>query len=67
LAISSIKRISRTRTWFVFGLKVRALSADGGGADRAWLPTGGTGGYATGTVAERRIRRRHGPLVTSER
>jgi len=51
---------------FVFGTQVCTSLADGAGADREWLLTDGTGGYALGTVAGRRTRRQHALLVTPE-
>src|SRR2546421_11795011 len=55
------------RNRFVFGNQVSASLAEGGGADREWLLTDGTGGYAMGTVAGLRTRRQHALLVTPDR
>src|SRR5436305_12293642 len=55
------------RNQFVFGTQVSASLGEGGGADREWLLTDGTGGYAMGTVAGVRTRRQHALLVTPER
>jgi Glycogen debranching enzyme N terminal/Amylo-alpha-1,6-glucosidase len=57
----------RTRGRFVFGTQVCTSLAEGAGADREWLCTDGTGGYAMGTVAGLRTRRQHGLLVTADR
>jgi hypothetical protein len=57
----------RTRGRFVFGTQVCTSLGDGAGADREWLLTDGTGGYATGTVAGLRTRRQHALLVTPDR
>src|SRR5438477_7105 len=64
LAISSIKRTMRTRSGFVFGAQVCAELSEAGGADREWLLTDATGGYALGTVTGLRTRRQHALLVT---
>src|SRR2546430_3416966 len=55
------------RNRFVFGNQVSASLTEGGGADREWLLTDGTGGYAMGTVAGLRTRRQHALLVTPDR
>ena len=57
----------RTRARFVFGTQVCTSLTEGGGADREWLCSDGTGGYAMGTVAGLRTRRQHGLLVTADR
>src|SRR5437588_2921763 len=57
----------RTRAPFVFGTQVCTSLTEGGGADREWLCSDGTGGYAMGTVAGLRTRRQHGLLVTADR
>src|SRR2546429_880431 len=55
------------RNTFVFGTQVSASLGEGGGADREWLLSDGTGGYAMGTVSGLRTRRQHALLVTAER
>jgi glycogen debranching enzyme len=55
------------RNRFVFGTQVGASLGDGGGADREWLLTDGTGGYAMGTVSGLRTRRQHALFVTPDR
>src|SRR5436305_15102440 len=57
----------RTRDRFVFGTQVCTSLGEGGGADREWLLSDGTGGYASGTVAGLRTRREHALLVTPDR
>src|SRR2546423_1269940 len=54
------------RNRFVFGTQVCSSLAEGGGADREWLISDGTGGYASGTGAGLRTRRQHALLVTAE-
>jgi hypothetical protein len=54
------------RNKFVFGTQVCSSLAEGGGADREWLISDGTGGYASGTGAGLRTRRQHALLVTAE-
>src|SRR5256714_10929441 len=54
------------RNRFVFGTQVCSSLAEGGGADREWLISDGTGGYASGTGAGLRTRRQHAVLVTAE-
>src|SRR2546421_10835502 len=53
------------RNRFVFGTQVCSSLAEGGGADREWLISDGTGGYARGTGAGLRTRRQHALLVTA--
>src|SRR2546421_11254788 len=55
------------RNTFVFGTQVSASLGEGGGADREWLLSDGTGGYAMGTVSGLRTRRQHAPLGTAGR
>jgi hypothetical protein len=53
-----------TRSSFVLGTQVCPSLSEGGAADREWLLTDGTGGFATGTAAGLRTRRAHSFLVT---
>ena len=52
------------RSSYVLGSQICPYLSDGGAADREWLLTDGTGGYATGTAAGLRTRRMHAFLVT---
>jgi predicted glycogen debranching enzyme len=49
-----------------FGPQICGSLCDAGGAQREWLVTDGTGGYATGTVSGLRTRRYHALLVVAD-
>lgn len=53
-----------TRSSYVLGTQVCPSLSEGGAADREWLLTDGTGGFATGTASGLRTRLAHALLVT---